>query len=133
MITVRILAALGLMAYLPNCGGDETLTGYGAADVEWQLQEIAGERFAARATLSFPEEGKLSGDAPCNSYTGRQTAPYPWFQATDIAVTRRACPDLPAETRFLQELGAMTLAEVVGDTLILSDDDGREMVFHALR
>jgi heat shock protein HslJ len=56
-------------------------------------------------------------------------APYPWFEAGDIAVTRRACPDLAAETAFFDALADMTLAEVAGDALILSTPDGREMVF----
>ena len=42
-----------------------------------------------------------------------------------------ACDSLSAETVFFTALGDMTLAEVVGDTLILSNDKGREMVFQS--
>ena len=48
-----------------------------------------------------------------------------------MAVTRRACPELAEETRFFQTLEDMTLAEVQGPVLILSNEDGTEMVFEA--
>ena len=46
-------------------------------------------------------------------------------------MTRRACPELPEETAFFKALEQMTLAEVVGETLILSNTEGGEMVFEA--
>jgi heat shock protein HslJ len=42
-----------------------------------------------------------------------------------------ACPDLAAETTFFATLENMTLSEASGDTLILSNPDGRQMVFVA--
>ena len=107
------------------------LTGYGAADQIWVLDSIDGVAFDARAELIFPEEGKISGRGPCNQFFGEQRAPYPWFDVGPLGATRMACPDLPAETMFFQALEAMTLSEVAGDILILSTDDGREMVFRA--
>lgn len=130
MIGIRAISALILLAVLPRCG-DETLAGYGAAGKEWQLTELDGKPFAATATLAFRQEGKLEGDAPCNRYFGEQTAPYPWFSAERIGATRRACPELEREAAYLAALQDMTLAEVAGDTMILSNDAGREMVFTA--
>lgn len=127
----RGIAALLLLGLLPECGGDETLTGYGAAGTIWHLREIDGTAFPASATIGFPREGRFEGTGPCNRYSGRQTAPYPWFRVEGLTATRRACGDLPAETRYLAALAAMTLAEVAGDTLILSDGTGREMIFRA--
>ncbi len=125
-------AGLGLTALLGlfSCG-DETLSGYGATDKTWVLTEIDGTAFEARAVLTFPEEGRIQGQAPCNTFSGSQTVPYPWFKAEGIAVTRMACPELEAEAAFFEALQAMTLAEVGVDTLFLSNDDGRKMVFHA--
>ncbi|MHA6263172.1 META domain-containing protein [Arenibacterium sp. CAU 1754] len=127
---LRNFAILSLIC-LPACRSDETLTGYGASGVVWTLAEMDGRRFAARATLRFPEPGQIAGNAPCNAYSGKQTAPYPWFQAENIAATHRACPDLAAENAFFSALSAMTLAEVGNGTLILSTETGREMVFTA--
>jgi heat shock protein HslJ len=42
-----------------------------------------------------------------------------------------ACENLSAETVFFAALEEMMLAEASGDTLILSNTDGREMVFVA--
>lgn len=125
-------AALGLSAFtaLFSCA-DETLSGYGAADKLWVLTELDGAEFTAEVTLEFPEEGVLRGKAPCNTFQGTQTVPYPWFKAENIAVTRMACPDLEAEAVFFTALSEMTLAEVGMDTLFLSNDAGRKMVFLA--
>lgn len=124
----RIVVALLLLA---ACRGDETVTAYGGAGQVWALSELDGAAFAATATLHFPKPGRIAGDTPCNAYSGAMTAPYPWFQATGIAATRRVCPDLAAEAAFLSALAAMTQSEVSGDVLILRDDAGREMVFRA--
>lgn len=126
---MRALLTLPLVLSLLNCGGDETLSGHGAGGKTWTLHEIDGTAFSATATITFPEEGKITGEAPCNSYFAAQRQPYPWFEATEIGTTRRACPDLAQETAFLTALSEMTLAEVTDTTLILSTAEGREMVF----
>ena len=46
-------------------------------------------------------------------------------------MTRMACDGLAAESHFLQALQDMTLSEVSGNTLILSNIAGREMLFTA--
>ena len=127
---MRPLALLALAA-LAACTGDETLSGYGAADRTWLLQELDGAPVTTRVTLTFPEPGQLGGEAPCNLYSGQQTVPYPWFKAENIVATRRACPALDLETRYFAALTRMTLSEVLGNTLILRDETGAEMVFTA--
>lgn len=110
---------------------DETLTGYGAADKVWVLSTLDNTPFETRTTLSFPETGKLAGQAPCNSYHGAQKAPYPWFQTEALVTTRMTCPDQSSEDIYFQSLAKMTEAEVAGDTLILRNEAGQEMVFRA--
>lgn len=126
---MRLVLALTLLA-LPACT-DETISGYADPDATYRLTEVGGAAFPAAATISFPEEGTVRGNAPCNAYTAIQTVPYPWFALGPIAVTRRACPELDAETRFLATLQTMAFAEVQGPVLILSADDGTEMIFDA--
>ncbi|MDT8327625.1 MAG: META domain-containing protein [Roseovarius sp.] len=109
------------------------MTGYGGDAATWTLQSIDRQPFGAHATLILPKEGQIAGQAPCNSYTGQQSAPYPWFAPAVIAATKRACPELEAESRYFRALAEMTLVEVVGDILILSNDAGREMIFSAAR
>lgn len=126
-----MLRLLPLIAILSACGPDETLTGYGSPDAVYVLRSMDDTPFAARATLLLVAPEQISGQAPCNSYTAPQRVPYPWFEAGPIAATRMACPDLAAEAAFLAALAEMQFAEVLGDTLILSNDGGREMVFQA--
>nr|WP_120502596.1 META domain-containing protein [Roseovarius sp. EL26] len=127
----RAVLAFVLLAALTQCASDETLAAYGGAEATWHLRDIDGEPSQTNATLLFPAPGVVSGSGPCNSYHGQQTAPYPWFEAKNISTTKRACPDLAAEGRYLKSLRAMTLSEIAGDTLILSNDAGREMIFQA--
>jgi heat shock protein HslJ len=128
MRTFLILAALSA---LPQCQGDETVRAYGGGDKTWRLVELNGAPFDGRATLTFPEAGQIAGEAPCNAYSATMTVPYPWFDAGPIAVTRRACPDLAAEATFLKALEGASISDVLGDTLILSDDAGPTLVFKA--
>ncbi|MEP2028309.1 MAG: META domain-containing protein [Paracoccaceae bacterium] len=128
---MRLLPLLATL-FLSGCTGDETVAGYGAADRIWVLEELDGSPFPAHATLLFPETGKIAGEAPCNRYSGMMTAPYPWFGATQVVSTRKACPDLEAEAKFFDALSDMTLSEVLGNVMILSNDAGREMVFKSV-
>lgn len=117
---------------LPFLGcADETVSGYADPSATYRLAEIAGTPFAARATITFPEEGRIAGDAPCNGWRATQSVPYPWFEVGPIIATKRACSELDQEAVFLTTLAEMTLVEVQGPVLILSDDTGREMVFEA--
>lgn len=130
---MRLLPILILipLSVLSGCFQDETVSAYGAANKTWALVELDGQPFGPRATLTFPERGKIAGKAPCNSYSGTLDAPYPWFDAQQLVVTRMACPDLEAEAVFFAALSRAGQSEVAGDTLILRNDAGQEMVFKA--
>ena len=120
-----LCAALGLTA----CAADETISGYADPSAIYALQTINGAPFNATATITFPEEGQARGTGPCNTWAATQTVPYPWFELGPMRVTRRACPNLDAERQFFENLRQMTLAEVTGDILILSNTAGGEMLF----
>lgn len=122
-------AALILIFAVSACFADETLSGYADRDATWVLQTIDNTPFPATATLQTPQQGTITGNAPCNRYSAAQKAPYPWFELGPILNTKRACPDLAAEGQFLTSLAQMTLAEVQGNILILSNDFGSEMTF----
>lgn len=110
---------------------DETVTAYLDAEGPFRLIELDGLAFEAEAVLDLSVPGRVSGRAPCNSFSGAQAAPYPWFEATELAVTRRACPELAHERAFLAALQEVQFAESLGAVLILSNAAGREMVFQA--
>lgn len=121
------LTALSLAA----CREDETVGAYGAADIKWSLHEIDGQTFPSTASLQFPEPGHLTGTTPCNTFTAHMDAPYPWFDAQKLRMTEIACDGQRLEMKFIQALQNMTLSEVSGKTLILSNTYGQEMVFTA--
>ena len=127
---MKYLIALTVML-TTACQADETVTAYTDGTTVFALQSIGGLPFRATATIDLSEAGKITGQAPCNRYFADQSAPYPWFSAGPIGSTRMACPDLAAESEFFATLESMTLAEVVGDTLILSNHVKSEMVFQA--
>ncbi|NOC85731.1 META domain-containing protein [Ruegeria sp. HKCCD6428] len=126
----RLILTLPLLA-LFQCNKDETVAAYGAADQTWVLREIDGQPYEASVLLRFPEEGRIAGNAPCNSYDGTLNAPYPWFEVQNLNATRAACAGLEAEGFYFAALMAMTQSEVSGNALILRNEDGHEMVFTA--
>ena len=122
-----------LLSFLPvlGCEGDESLSGYAQTDNAFVLVELNDVVFEGRATLVLASGGDVRGEAPCNTWSAIQSAPYPWFELGPIAATRRACADLSMEQAFFAALGDMTISEVSGDILILSNTDGGRMVFQA--
>ncbi len=127
-VICSLLAVLGLAA----CQGDETLAGYVMPDTTFVLQRMGGEAVKARATIRFLPGGEVVGKAACNSYGAAQSAPYPWFELGPIRATRAACPQLDEEQAYFDALGQMTLAEISGDVLILSNEDGEMLEFRAM-
>ncbi|MEP1611352.1 MAG: META domain-containing protein [Roseobacter sp.] len=126
----KIAQYLGiLLVTLGACKKDETVAAYGAADQIWQVVEVDGIAFPATASLTFPQTGIVSGSAPCNQFSAELQTPYPWFELSAIKMTKRACPDLAAETTFIEALADMTLVEVLEDTMILSTPEGRSILF----
>lgn len=123
--------AILLTFALTACFADETVAGYATDGAVYRLVELNGAPFEASATMTFGDNGAISGDAPCNGYSGRQSAPYPWFELGPLRATKRACPDLEAENTFFRTLSQMTQAEVSGPILILSGEDGDVMMFDA--
>ncbi|KAJ56921.1 hypothetical protein ACMU_00075 [Actibacterium mucosum KCTC 23349] len=120
-----------LLLPVAACAGDETLTAYAPTGVTFSLSEIDDAPFNALTTITLEPGGTFNGRAPCNSFSGNITVPYPWFATGRIAATRRACDGLREEQDFFATLSEMTLSEWSGDLLILSNDAGRQMVFTA--
>ena len=123
---------LSLPALLAPYLKDETISGYADPAARYQLEAINDAPFPASATITFPAEGRIEGSGPCNRFSATQSAPYPWFETGPIAATKRACPDLPAETAFFAALTRMTLIEVAGPHLLLTNDAGEVMAFREM-
>jgi len=125
---LRLLPLLILLA-VAACKFDGTISGYTDTNATWKLVELDGKPFKAHATIRFPSKDTLNGQAPCNTYGASQTVPLPLFKLERLISTKIACADMAAELWFFAALNAMTLAETLGDTMILSNETGREIVF----
>lgn len=121
---MKRLAPLALI--LAGCVGDETVSGY-ADTGPWHLTELGGDAVTVPATMRFPEAGRVEGTLPCGRWTAQQTAPYPWFLLSHFDLG--GCPRTAAEDRIVRALASATLAEAQGDVLILTNENGLEMVF----
>lgn len=110
---------------------DETLAGFAPTGSVYVLEEWAGNKELPHLTLHFERPGRISGKAPCNTFSGLITAPYPWFDLEDLEITKVACPSLSVEIALLSELRRMTIAEVSGDIIMLSSDQGITLTFMA--
>lgn len=124
---LRLILAIPFL--LAACEKDETVSGFVDPETTYHLVEIDGASFGAGATIQFPQTGSVTGQAPCNSFGGDQLAPYPWLEFGAFRVSRRDCAQSGQERQFFAALTSMTQVEAVGDALILSNEDGGEMVF----
>ncbi len=101
-------------------------------ETEFRLAEMDGAPYEGRATLSFPEDGRVAGKGPCNNFMGRAE----WGEdgaltLGPLAATMMACPDLDAEKTLLDRLGAVTTIEMQEDGFLLGTPDGATLLYEA--
>lgn len=89
-----------------------------------RIDELVGDR--ATTTVRF-DEGRVSGRAGCNQYSGYLQAAGDALRVSETRTTRMACPTLvmEQETRFLTALAAVRTARRQGDRIVLVDETGR--------
>ena len=121
-----------ILLLLCACSQDESIRAYGARDDAFALGSVNGQDINASMTVSFPRPWRIAVEGPCNTFSGVQSAPYPWIAVGPLTVTRRICPQLAQETALIAALRRMTVAVVEEFSLTLSNDDGERMVFTRL-
>lgn len=101
-----------------------------AVDGEWQLtggSDADGEIVVNGVPVTLLlSQGAVSGQAPCNTYTGGVSDDGGTLYFAPIAQTLMACTDdalTDLETRYLAALQASTSGTVDGDQLTLSSDE----------
>ncbi len=123
------VGVLGAILGLGGCDPSETLARYGGRDFEWHLVEMDGIAARFEATMTFGYHGTVLGNGPCGPYAARLELPYPWFGLEMIETAQAGCAQSADQQAYFEALGVMTLGEVSGTSLVLSNDAAREMVF----
>ena len=129
-LTLAGAAVIALAFLVRPYWTDETISGYAPYE-RYVLTELDGQAFVGDVTIEFSEEGRVSGQGPCNRYFAEQLAPLPWFELGPIGATKMACPHLNLETKFFSALSRARFAESLGEVLTLSDENGVILTFKA--
>lgn len=114
---------------LNGCGGDPASLLQGPA---WNVVTVGGTPVVAssRATLAFGTDGRISGNASCNRFTGAYTLTGEGLSVSDLAGSRMMCdaPLMEQERRFLDALAGVRGFSIAADgTLLLQAGDGRDV------
>ena len=91
---------------------------------EWTLQDLAGTPALpnVKATLAFPESGRVAGNGSCNRFTGSAEISGDTIKFGMLASTRMACMDngvSSQETEYLKALEAAKRFELKDSTLLI--------------
>lgn len=124
--TVRLWFGRRTGRTLEGCGGaavpPPTLTGS-----QWRIVAIGGRPVSGDNYILEFSEGRLSGQAGCNRFSGPYSETRPTLRPGAIAATRMACPGaaMDNERRALRILaGPLAMVFPDGDTLVLSGRGG---------
>lgn len=95
----------------------------------WRVERIAGEPVieGSTVTLQFDDQGRISGRASCNRFTGSYTLAADRLTIGPAATTRMACAEaqMGQEMRFLRMLdGVKRWSIAESGTLIVTGEDG---------
>ena len=100
---------------------------------DWMAAVINGQPLSSptQITLRFEGDGRISGNAPCNAYTGSYTLEEGELAVGPLALTRKACPPpvMAQEQAFISVLEAASLIRINDEgVLVLEDGEGGSIV-----
>jgi heat shock protein HslJ len=106
----------------------------------WQLLSfnngdgMESNQVTQRITITFGEDGKVSGNAGCNHFSGSYQTDNEHLVIGPLATTRKLCNNpegvMQTEQAFLDNLGQADAFSVMGRTLTIYDKDGvKRLVF----
>lgn len=92
---------------------------------EWELTQLKGEQVPAgvRIMIVFDEANKrYGGTASCNNYTGTFKLEGSVLKLANPGVTKKSCPDMSWETKYLPVLTKIDTWSVADGKLSLSSE-----------
>jgi heat shock protein HslJ len=106
------------------------------AGSEWQLVELQGEAVAGEITLTFGEDGAISGSGGCNTYGGSYTVGDGRLTLSQLYSTEMACLEenlMAQEMAYLQALQSAASYEMTTeDQLVVTLMQGESLIFDRL-
>lgn len=94
----------------------------------WALATVDGAAPGYAATLDLSQEGRLTGQAPCNRYFADMALQGEALDLGPIGATKMACEDMKGESDYFALLGQMDSLNLTEEVLTLRGA-GHEMVF----
>jgi heat shock protein HslJ len=130
------IATVALFLVTAGCASD--VNGSSGEDLlgTWSVEYI-GDRPVidfSPASITFGEDGRISGSASCNRFSGNYELSGSTLTIGRLGVTRKACVDtlMEQERRFLETIDRVVTWEIANGLLQLRDAN-RETVFRAAR
>lgn len=135
----QLFAAILLIALLAgccSCRSKQRKALRPLVGTEWQLIQIEGEKIAAEGeqyTLQLlADSQQVVGQGDCNRLTGRfEEGERRALRFSQLASTRRLCPDAATEARFFALLETVTHYDHDGSMLLLFADSSLIAVLQA--
>lgn len=107
-------------------------TGSPLSGTAWRVASLKGVNTPQNAAgvVQFSDDGRISGKAGCNNFSGEYSSNKGKIMIRPLAMTRMACvPELDAfEGRMSRFLSGALWVSLQGDVLILSSEMGGQMV-----
>lgn len=89
----------------------------------WELTKFKGKDVNSDNSiyLEFSEDGRVSGNVGCNRLTGNYSIENTQnIQFSELATTRKACPDMDIESDVLEALNSTSSFNLITDELVLN-------------
>jgi heat shock protein HslJ len=111
-----------IMLFAAGCSGSKEKPGLDSS--RWKLVSLNGAPFNMAndkmVTMELNSEtSKVSGKAPCNSYTGSYNEERGQLQFMSIVSTKMACDELARESEYFAALNSVTNYNIAPGTLKL--------------
>ncbi|MEO8513097.1 MAG: META domain-containing protein [Ignavibacteria bacterium] len=112
-----------------GCGTSKNSDSGSFGDSEWVMFEMDGNKYepatGKNITLEFKSNGrKVSGKAPCNTYSTTYTQKDNKLSFGQILSTEMACGELETESAYLKLLSTTFAYQTYSDMLYLFNSDG---------
>jgi len=122
-VLVLVAAACSSAQKQPQKAGTPALP-FSLIGSEWILADLAGTPVIAnsKASIAFPELGRVAGNGSCNRFTGSVTITGDTLKFGPLASTRMACMDggvSAQEDAYLKALGAANRYEFRDPNLLI--------------